>query len=308
VLLRSNAGLFAMYAGEFEAAIGESRAILKINPQFVKAYLSIALAQLGEGKPDDARMTWQQLTALGKDGVSTAALGLADLALYEGRFSDVITALPLDIAADLEDKNVSEAALKRIALAQAYLASGEASKAVAAATAALHDRMDEPVAFPAAQILIETGDERHAMEVASQLNKSFDAQPRAYAGVIDGLIKLRHKDYHQAVNALEAAQKLSDTWLGRLAKGRAYLEAGAFAEADSELDNCVKRRGEATAVFLDDEPSLRYLAAAYYYRGRAREGLHVPSAAEDYKTFLGFKSHSQADPLVTDARRRVAQN
>ncbi len=308
VLLRSNAGLFAMYAGEFEAAIGESREILKINPQFVKAYLSIALAQLGEGKPDDARMTWQQLAALGKDGASAAALGLADLALYEGRFSDVITALPPAIAADLADKNESEAALKRIVLAQAYLASGATAKAVTTAAAALHDRMDEPVAFPAAQILIETGDERQAMAMASQLNKSFDAQPRAYAGVIDGLIKLRHKDYHEAVNAFEAAQKLSDTWLGRLAKGRAYLEAGAFAEADSELDNCVKRGGEATAVFLDDEPSLRYLPAAYYYRGRARDGLHVPSASEDYKTFLGFKSHSQADPQVVDARRRVAQN
>jgi tetratricopeptide (TPR) repeat protein/predicted Ser/Thr protein kinase len=305
VLLRSNAGLFAMYGGNFEEAIDESREILKINPQFSKALLCIALAQLGEGKADEARMTWQQMAGMGKEGASSAALGLADLALYEGRFHDVITSLPGAITADLADKNVSEAALKRIALAQAYEATGERAKAITAVQAALRDRTDEPVAFPAAQIFLEAGEERQAEAIESKLNSSFDAQPRAYAGVIGGLVRLKHKDYQDAVSALQAAQKLSDTWLGRLALGRAYLEAGLFAEADSESDNCIRRRGEATAVFFDDEPSLRYLPAAYYYRGRGREGLHVASAAEDYRIFLGIKAQSEADPMVADAKRRL---
>jgi hypothetical protein len=32
----------------------------------------------------------------------------------------------------------------------------------------------------------------------------------------------------------------------------------------------MKRRGEATAVFLDEVPSYRYLPPVYYYLGRAR--------------------------------------
>ena len=304
VLFRSNAGLFLMYSGEFETAIRTSREILKINPHFEKAYLCIALSQLGEGKPDEARHTWQQLPTVSKSGAANAALGLADLDLFEGRFSNVIAMLPAAIATDLGDKNKSEAALKQIALAQAYLATGAKAKAVTTAMAAFDDRTDEPAALPAAEILIEAGDEARAMAMASQLDTRFDAQARAYAHVIDGLIQLHRKNYHEAVTEFEAAQKLSDTWLGRLAKGRAFLEAGAFAEADSELDNCVRRRGESTAVFLDDEPSLRYFPLAYYYRGRAREGMHNARAADDYRTFLQFKSHSEGDPLVTDARHR----
>ena len=306
VLLRSNAGLFAMYAGDFDEAIRETREILKINPQFEKALLCIALAQLGQGKPEEAHATWQQMAAMSRNGASSAALGLADLALYQGLPSEAIKALPSAIEADLADKNVSEAALKRIALAQAYLAVGNNSKAIVSAQSALRDRMDEPVAFPAAEVFVNAGEEGQAKAVAAKLNSSFDPQPRAYAGVIDGLIQLKHKQYQAAVSAFQAAQKLSDTWLGRLALARAYLEAGAFAEADTEADNCIQRHGEATAVFFDDEPALRYLPAAYYYRGRAREGLHVGSAAEDYRNFLRFKLQSGPDPLVNDAKRRLA--
>jgi eukaryotic-like serine/threonine-protein kinase len=54
--------------------------------------------------------------------------------------------------------------------------------------------------------------------------------------------------------------------------GRAYLDAGAFTEASSEFDVCLKRRGEATSVFLDDVPRYHVLPA---YQGRAREGLNT---------------------------------
>lgn len=307
VLLRSNAGLFAMYAGDFDEAIRESQEILKINPRFDKALLCIALAQLGQGKSAEARTTWQQLAAMDKDGASSSATGLADLALYEGRFTEVIKNLPSAIMADIDDKNVSEAGLKRIGLAQAYWAAGQKLKAVAAAEQALKDRMDEPVAFPAAEIFLNAELEQPAQAVADKLKSSFDAVPRAYAGVIEGLIAIKHKDYQGAVSALQAAQKLSDTWLGRLALARAYVEAGAYVEAESESDNAIQRRGETTAVFFDDEPSLRYLPAAYYYRARAREGLHVSSAGEDYRNFLGMKAQSESDALVADAKRRLGQ-
>ena len=306
VLLRNNAGLFAMYAGDFPEAIRQSRETLKINPKFPKALLCIALSQLAQGNADDAQMTWRQESEMGKEGASESAMGLADLALYGGRFQDAIDILLPAIAADLADKNVSEAALKQIALAQAYLSSSEPSKAVAAAHEASSERSDEPVAFPAAQILLDAGEEAQARSIAARLSSSFDPTPRAYAELIDGLIKLKHNNFRDAVSAFQAAQKLSDTWLGRLALAQAYSAAGAFAEADAESENCILRIGEATAVFFDDEPSLRYLPTAYYYRGRAREGLHIASAAADYQMFLRLKAQSGPDPQVTDAKHRSA--
>ena len=306
VLLRNNAGLFAMYAGDFPEAIRQSRETLQINPKFPKALLCIALSQLAEGNADEAQMTWRQEKVMGTEGASESALGLADLALYAGRFQDAVAILLPAIAADMADKNMSEAALKQIALAQAYLSLSERSEAVAIAHQALSERSEEPVDFPAAQILLDAGEEAQARTIGEHLSSSFDATPRAYGELIDGLIKLKHKRYPDAVSAFQAAQKLSDTWLGRLALAKAYSAAGAFAEADAESENCIRRIGEATAVFFDDEPSLRYLPTAYYYRGRARDGLHIASAAADYQMFLRLKAQSAPDPQVTDAKHRLA--
>ncbi len=89
--------------------------------------------------------------------------------------------------------------------------------------------------------------------------------------------------------------------------GQAYLAAKAFTEADSEFDLCLKRRGEATAVFLDDVPSYHYLPPVYYFLGRARQGLKSPGAADSFRTFLSIKQKGGGeDPMIADARRRVA--
>ncbi len=69
---------------------------------------------------------------------------------------------------------------------------------------------------------------------------------------------------------------------------------------------CLKRRGEATSIFLDDVPSYHYLPAVYYYQGRAREGLKSPGTAESYKIFLLIKEKGAGDPLVAEARKRLA--
>ncbi len=108
------------------------------------------------------------------------------------------------------------------------------------------------------------------------------------------------------MNVFQQAQKIGDTWLGHFDLGRAYLDGGAFTEASSEFDVCLKRRGEATSIFLDDVPSYHYLPAVYYYQGRAREGLKSPGAAESYKTFLGMKEKGAGDPLVAESRKRLA--
>jgi hypothetical protein len=46
-----------------------------------------------------------------------------------------------------------------------------------------------------------------------------------------------------------------------------------FTQADSEFDRCIKRRGEALALFLDEEPTYGHFPPVYYYQGRVREEL-----------------------------------
>jgi hypothetical protein len=78
--------------------------------------------------------------------------------------------------------------------------------------------------------------------------------------------------------------------------GLAYLEDGKFAQADSEFDQCIKRRGEALSLFSDTQPAFGYFPHVYY-QPRAR-----PRSAET----VGFAESVPAiprDPRHTRARR-----
>jgi hypothetical protein len=103
------------------------------------------------------------------------------------------------------------------------------------------------------------------------------------------------------------ANQLLDTWIGRFELGRAYLEAGLFVEADSEFDRCVKRRGEALEIFMDNVPTFAYFPPVYYYQGRVREGLKSPGFAEPYRAYLSIRGRAGEDPLLADIHRRLGQ-
>jgi hypothetical protein len=82
---------------------------------------------------------------------------------------------------------------------------------------------------------------------------------------------LKNKDARQAVKIFSDANGLLDTWIGHFDLGRAYLEISQFAQADSEFDRCLKRRGEALALFIDEEPTFGYFPARLLLPGsRAR--------------------------------------
>ena len=98
-----------------------------------------------------------------------------------------------------------------------------------------------------------------------------------------------------------------DTWIGHYHLGRAYLEAGVFPQADSEFDRCLNRRGEALALFLDEEPTYGIFPNVYYYQGRVREGLKSTNFADSYRAYLDIRGASTDDPLVAEARRRAAK-
>ncbi len=160
--------------------------------------------------------------------------------------------------------------------------------------------------YRVAQVYLAAGQEPRALALAGPLGQRMETEPQIYGKLIAGEAQLKKGNAREAVNVFQQAQKIGDTWLGHFDLGRAYLDAGAFTEASSEFDVCLKRRGEATSIFLDDVPSYHYLPAVYYYQGRAREGLKSPGAAESYKTFLVMKEKGAGDPLAAEARKRLA--
>src|ERR1700741_5116671 len=124
-----------------------------------------------------------------------------------------------------------------------------------------------------------------AKKMADGLAKETQVEPQAYAKIIDGKIALKQGDFALAIKNITDANNLLDTWIGRFELGRAYLEAGAFTEADSQFDQCMKRRGEAIELFMDNVPTYAYLPPVYYYQGRVRQGMKSDGFAEFYKRY-----------------------
>jgi tetratricopeptide (TPR) repeat protein/predicted Ser/Thr protein kinase len=302
---RSNFSLYALYAGDFDDAAKEAEQVLKENPKFEVGVRTLALAKLGAGQLDEAVKDYERMTGMSPRGASMAATGLADIALYEGRLADAVAILRKGIIEDQAIKDDDSVAYNQATLAQTQVALNKTSEAMAIASGAAGSK-DEGVLYRAAQVYLSGGQEARATQLAGQLAQRLEPDPQIYAKLIAGEIQLKKGNAREAVNTFQQAQKLGDSWLGHLFLGRAYLDAGAYTEASSEFDVCLKRRGEASAVFLDDVPSYHYLPPVYYYQGRAREGLNSAGAAESYKTFLSIKEKGAGDPLVMDAKKRLA--
>jgi tetratricopeptide (TPR) repeat protein len=306
---RNNVALYALYAGQFEDAITVSDEVRKLNPAFVKAFVARALAELALGRPADAIKTYTELTAVSPAGASTAAIGLADVALYEGRIKDAIALLDAGIAADLAAKNVSAAAFKRVAMADAYLAQGNPAAAASQAEAALAGSNSDAIALTAGLALARAGRAAPALKLADALADKLESDPQAYARLIRAQVALLQPNAARtALEHAREAQKLSDTWPGRVILARTYLELGEFASASSELEAATTRSGEAVAIALDDVPTFRYFPPVTYYKGVAQAGLKSAAATETFAAFLAIKKNGdEAGGLVADARKRVSQ-
>ena len=301
---RNNLGLDAMYAGDFATAIKEQDEVLRLNPKFVLAYVSKAMSQLAMGRPDEAAETYRKAAGVDARGASVSASGLADIAAYQGRNADALPILQAGIEADVANHDSDAAAVKLLAAAEAHLAVPDLSAALAEAERAVSLSRGENILYPAARVYLAAGREARALALATELAGRLEPDPQAYAELIRGEVDLARGKPADAIRRFVAAKKIADTWAGRLDLGKAYLEARAFAEADAEFETCVKRRGEATALFLDESPTCRLIPSADYYLGRAREGLKSPGAAAAYKSFLAVKT-GKGDAMVADARRRL---
>lgn len=301
-LYRVNLALYADYSGDFEAAEEEVRAM---PDRGLFGSIALAFAQTGRGQVNEARASYAALATSDGQGASYSASGLADLAMYEGRFSEAARILARGADDDLASKDPDRAAGKQVALAMAETMRGRKGPAAAAAARALDGTPAVKIRFLAARVLIETGNAAKAAAMAAALAKEIQAEPQAYARLLAGEAALKRGDTRQAIQELTEANRLLDTWIGHLDLGRAYLAAEAFPQADSEFERCLKRRGEALSLFLDEEPTFGLFPPVYFYQGLVREGLHSAKAGESFRAYTAIRGASTEDPLLPDARRRA---
>jgi tetratricopeptide (TPR) repeat protein len=304
VIFRDNLALYAAYASDFQTAEREARAIDTPDPYSV---LALAFGQLGQGQFDQASESYRKLSMMGALGSSLAASGLADLAALQGRFREAARILEEGAKADIAANSVDRAAAKFGALANVHLAHGQPRAAIDAADKALQNSQSVTVRFLAGRALVEAGNVDKSHSLIESLANELQAEPQAYAKILQGQLALKSGEARKAVTSLSEANGLLDTWIGHFELGRAYLELKAYPQADAEFDRCLTRRGEALSLFLDEEPTSTYLAPVHYYLGRAREGLRSTRFAESYREYLNLRGGSSEDPIVKDVRGRAGR-
>lgn len=301
---KQNAALYAMYAGDFGAAEKQAREVLEKDDTRYYARLPLAIAALSRNDLDKAKAAYEAMIAIGEQGASHGNLGLADLEMYRGKYAEAIALLLDGIAADLESGNQRAASTKYIALAEAHILNDDPKeRSLEAIKAALETSSGLSQKVGAAINYLTAGEASLAREIAGELSSGLQPQNRAYGAMISGMLYSAAGQHVEAIDTLVRATQLSDFWLVRLELGKAYLRAGASAEALDEFSRCEQRRGEASAVFLDDLPTWRYVAELPYWRGRAQQEVGMTHAArESYRVFLSLRAEGA---LARDARERL---
>jgi tetratricopeptide (TPR) repeat protein/predicted Ser/Thr protein kinase len=300
MIFHVNLSFYSAYGGDFETASKEATVVLQQSSTYPPGFQAQAFAGLGQG---DLAKVADAYKKLEKINPSDAALGFGDLAVYEGRFNDAVQLLQKGAAADMASRTLDAAADKYAMLAYVQTLRGKNAPALDAAKNALDASQAVKTRFIAARTFVAAGENAKAQELAKGLGTELQVEPQAYAKLIQGEIALNNKDAQGAVKQFTEANNLLDTWIGRFDLGRAYLELGAFPEADSEFDRCLKRRGEALALFVDEVPTYGYLPPVYYYQGRARGGMKSAGFAESYRKYLDIRGKAGEDPLLAEVRR-----
>ena len=306
VVYRTNASLYALFAGDYETSEQQAQAVLQINPVYEDAFTILALCETAKGNFDKAAESWHKIESLSVGGASSASGGLADLALYRSDPTQALSLLQKGIDGDTVAKATDAAAKKYVIMAEAQLMLGKKAEALQSVKKAV-SMSKANVLFAAARVYLLAGDFTTAAALGSELSKQLEAEPQAFGKLIDGDIQMSHGHAKQAIQLYQESVRLEDSWLARFDLARAYVEAGAFTQASTELETCLKRRGEATDIYIDEQQTFRYFPATSYYLGRALEGLKSAGAADAYKNFLAMKVKDAHDPMVDDAKKRLAK-
>ncbi|MGS2721295.1 tetratricopeptide repeat protein [Paraglaciecola aestuariivivens] len=305
-LFRSNFALYAMYSGKFTEASEMAKSLVEDEPNYGTGYLPLAIGYLATGDFAKARDTYNKMTkaTLTEFRESTATLGLADLEMFRGNFSAAREILTPAIKRDIEANKEHHAAVKLIALAQTEFASGNHEAALDFANKALTLSSRDSILVGAARIFLDSNLIEKTEDIANTLSAKLQKHSRAYGLMIKGAIKRKEGNFIEAFDTLGAAVQFADLWLIRLEIGKTYLAAGYYVEALDEFVKCEKNKGQATAVFLDDLPSFRYLSTLPYWTARAQEGLgNIEVAKQTYEQFIDTRP--QGSPFAKDAQKRI---
>ena len=118
---------------------------------------------------------------------------------------------------------------------------------------------------------------------------------------------LSEGDFESAASTLRASIEHSDSWMTRFYLSKALASGGQNEAALVELQTCLERIGESTALYLDDIPTAQYHAPLFYWLGRTEQALgNNTSAVKHLEHYLSLRVAEDRSRATEDARDRLA--
>ena len=305
VLRRSNVALYAMYAGQFEDAITESDAVHQLNPAHLKAFVARALSLLALDRSGDAGATYDaargdesgrrlvcRVRARGHRALSWPVRrgGHAARGRHHGRPG----------AREHHGRGRQAGGPRRSAAGAGRRGGGRARSR--------GGRRDERLRRHPLRRRAGAGGSRPDSAGGTARWRPGHAARTRPAGLRAARARRtgpgaqgRAQGRGLRARGAEAVGHLAGTrHSGSRLPGRERLP-----EAYSEFEAALKRRGEATALYLDDVPTYRHVVPVYYLMGLAQDGLRSPAAKASFATYVALRTSGTPHPVLDDARRRA---
>jgi tetratricopeptide (TPR) repeat protein/tRNA A-37 threonylcarbamoyl transferase component Bud32 len=303
-VVRGNLVLAELANGRFDDAVRDGTAMLaEIRQPLPASVAAIASAQALLGRGRDARTAYDRLAAV--EQAELADEGRADLALYEGRLDDAEALLRAHVDPANAAGQPPDVASALVTLARTRLRRGDRRGAVQIATAAMGSGAARPE-YMAAATAIEAGNDTGAEAKIRAWAQNPLPEWRLYSKLLAGDRARAANRPDDAIAAYKDGSLIAPSWMTHERLGRAYLAAGAWADAERELGWCLEHRGEA-AVFMT--PTLAYLPDVMLAIARSKDRRDAGAAEvrAAYAAVLALAPDAQHDPITDEARRRIAR-
>jgi serine/threonine protein kinase/tetratricopeptide (TPR) repeat protein len=300
--IRANLPKALLIAGQLEEADRETLGVLAAFPHpLVGTYIVEWLTLLLEGRRAEAIAYIEKVKG---ESRSLGVVSEADMAMFEGRFTDAIALLKDGIRTDELAKATAYAETKWVMLAEAYARMGDRAHARDAAAHAEKSN-DVELILGVARVLARTGARAETEPLVRVLGANPGMRAPLFGRIVaTNLVASDHPTKDAVTKAMGDPGKAAGSWLARADLGEALFAGGAFEDAERELAKAIETRGQGATVFYRGSPTLRYEPPVYYWLARTKEALHRPDAQDAYKAFLAMEPNAQGDPLVADAKRR----
>ena len=283
----ANLALFAMYASRFDEAYTVAQRVIEMDPSNVYALTVIALMNALDGNLNDAERIYERMADLDQIGESIAYEGLADLAMHRGNNADAVALLDNAIQVETARDSMHSVALKHAMRAEALLRLGNYEAALAATEVALEFAAGDPaVLVPVAIALIKLEWIDRAEDIASELANRVSRSDRAYAGFVRAHITHARGEPLKAIEQAKATLDVADLWLVRATLAQLYRDTGQNMLAAAERESCRQRLGEGVAVFLNDRPTVRFVADLNQENGANEQASNSDDSPRNTNTWI----------------------